>query len=255
MNTTKQELKLGKLGYKPQKNPLQLKNYIIESKLPKIPDISKPFEAFKDDWLMLGNDQYGDCVWAGAGHEHMLWNAENNNPFIITEKNILKAYSDVTGFNPKNPNSDQGTVVSQAMDYRIKKGLLDANGKRHKLIASPEIDNKNENAIKTAAFLIDGVGIGFEVPSYAMEQFQAGQPWEYEGKKNIEGGHYVPIVGYDADYLYCVTWQKIQKMSIDFYEKLNDESWAPISPDLFKNNKSPDGLDLATIQSDVKILS
>src|SRR3954453_12473384 len=26
-------------------------------------------------WGMLGNDNYGCCVWAGAAHETMLWNA------------------------------------------------------------------------------------------------------------------------------------------------------------------------------------
>ena len=44
-------------------------------------------------------------------------------------------------------------------------------------------------------------------------------------------------------------------MSIDFYEKLNDESWAPIAPELFKANKSHDGLDVNTIQTDVKVLA
>jgi hypothetical protein len=34
-------------------------------------------------WGMLGNDHYGDCVWAGAAHETMLWNKE-------AARNVLK---------------------------------------------------------------------------------------------------------------------------------------------------------------------
>ena len=62
----------------------------------------------------------------------------------------------------------------------------------------------------------------------------------------IGSGHYVPIIGYDANYLYVVTWGQIQKMTWAFYDKYNDEAWVMLSQEMFNSGKSPEGFDLST---------
>jgi hypothetical protein len=34
-------------------------------------------------WNMFANDQYGDCVEAGAAHEHMLWTLEGGGQSAV----------------------------------------------------------------------------------------------------------------------------------------------------------------------------
>ena len=53
----------------------------------------------------------------------------------FNNQSVLKDYSAVTGFNPNDPNTDQGTDMQVAASYRRKTGVLDAAGKRHKVIA------------------------------------------------------------------------------------------------------------------------
>ena len=128
-------LKLGKKPARPGAVKLKLAKYLVKPKLPTPPKVFGHEALIGPNWEMLGNDQYGDCVWAGAAHETMLWNKEAARAVTFNNQSVLKDYSAVTGFNPNDPNTDQGTDMQVAASYRRKTGVLDANGKRHKVIA------------------------------------------------------------------------------------------------------------------------
>ena len=83
-------------------------------------------------WGMDANDTVGDCVCAGAAHETILWTTETGHPATFTDASVLSDYSAVTGYNPDDPNSDQGTDVRTYLKYRAKTGILDGHGARHK---------------------------------------------------------------------------------------------------------------------------
>jgi hypothetical protein len=113
---------------------------------------------------------------------------------------------------------------------------------------------RNVADLTVAIYLFSAVGIGIEVPSSAMDQFNAGQPWTVVKNSPIEGGHYVPAVAYDRTYIYVVTWGKIQPMAWSFLKTYNDESVAYLSTEMLVNNKSLEGFDLKTLQSDLSKL-
>src|SRR4029077_18940153 len=85
-------------------------------------------------WQMLGNGPdntvspgfqgAGDCVFAGGGHETMLWTLEAGSGAEFTGATAISDSSAVTGYNPKDPNSDQGTDVREALKYRQNTGLI-----------------------------------------------------------------------------------------------------------------------------------
>jgi hypothetical protein len=128
-------LKLGKKPARPGAVKFKLANYLEKLKLPTPPKVFGHEGLIGANWEMLGNDQYGDCVWAGAAHETMLWNKEAARTVTFNNQSVLKDYSAVTGFNPNDPNTDQGTDMQVAASYRRKTGVRDAAGKRHKVIA------------------------------------------------------------------------------------------------------------------------
>ena len=66
-------LKLGKKPARPGAVKLKLAKYLVKAKLPTPPKVFG-HQSLIGAWNMLGNDRYGDCVWAGAAHEHMLIN-------------------------------------------------------------------------------------------------------------------------------------------------------------------------------------
>ena len=214
-------------------------------------------------WGMLGNGPdgtvspgfhgAGDCVFAGGDHETMLWTLEGGNPASFTGANAISDYSAVTGYNPDNPDSDQGTDVRVALKYRQNTGLIDAAGNRHKIGIYLALEPGNTDHLLEALFLFGSVGIGIQFPDSAMDQFGSGKPWSVVHGAKIEGGHYVPLVA-ERGNLVCVTWGRIQQLTLQFYMRYCDEAWAILSPEMLNADKSPEGFDLAQLQADLNAL-
>lgn len=206
------------------------------------------------NWQMLGNDTVGDCVFAGAGHETMAWNNEAGHTVTFDNKSVLSDYSAVTGYNPNDPNTDQGTDMQVAASYRRKTGVTDASGKRHQVAAYLALTTGDKTQLKQAIYLFGAVGIGIKFPASAMTQFNAGKAWTVVSGSKIEGGHYVPAIGYDSRYVYIVTWGKLQKMSWGFYKHYSDEAIAYVSSEMLNGGVSLEGFNLSQLQADLSQL-
>jgi hypothetical protein len=246
-----------KLGKKPARQDavtFKLANYIDTTVLPTPPDSFGHEQVIAAKaWGMLGNDDYGDCVWAGAAHETMLWNTERDKTISFDETHVLSDYSKVTGFDPKDPHTDQGTDMQAAASYRRKTGVVDGAGKRHKVAAYLAITPGDVQQHLIALYVFGVVGIGINFPGSAMDQFNAGQPWHVVAGAKIEGGHYIPLVA-KRDNLDVITWGQIQEMTPAFLEKYNDESIAYISREMLTSGRSPEGFDLTQLKADLAAL-
>jgi hypothetical protein len=241
-------MKLGKLKSK-KAVTFKFSDYVLTQELPKPPS-TFGHERLVANWQMLGNDSYGDCVWAGAAHETMMWNKEAGKDVSFTDKAVLSDYSAVTGFNPHVPSSDNGTDMQQAASYRRKTGVVDSLGKRHTIAAYLALTPGDLVQHYQALWLFGAVGIGIEFPSTAMDQFNKNKPWSVVRGASIEGGHYIPLVA-KRKQIECVTWGKVQPLSTAFFRKYNDESLAYVSLECLVNNKSPEGFDAQALLDDL----
>lgn len=207
-------------------------------------------------WGMLGNDQYGDCVFAGGAHETMLWNKEAGKNVAFSAESVLGDYGAVTGFTPNDPNSDQGTNVRDALSYRRSTGLADASGSRHQIAAFVALEPGNWEQLLEAVYLFSGVGIGVEFPASAMDQFDQGKPWSVVPGSPIEGGHYIPVIGHATrDSVSVVTWGQKIYMTSAFYKKYCDEAYALLSQEMMtKTGKSREGFDFEELKADLSLL-
>jgi hypothetical protein len=111
--------------YRTGKNPpkfhaktLHLSDYLGTNLLPDpsrrvyreylTPDSAKQF---------YGNDLYGDCVWAMSANALISMTAHTGTIVIPTLADVLKGYSDVTGFSVGPPvMNDNGTAITDALD-------------------------------------------------------------------------------------------------------------------------------------------
>lgn len=206
-------------------------------------------------WGMLGNDSAGDCAIAGPAHETMLLNAEAGTQIPFTTQGVLAIYSAITGYNPNDPNTDQGSNVRDVLNYRAQTGFKDADGNIHKIGAYVALTAGNWAELLQALLVFETVGIGIQVPQSAMEQFQAGQPWTVVQNSPIEGGHYVPVVARpNEDIVKVVTWGALQEMTAEFYRTYCDEAWCYISVEDLTSGKTLDGFDLQALEDDLNAL-
>lgn len=210
--------------------------------LPSVPAVFGHGNDFLGEgWKMLGNgpddtvspgfEGCGDCAWAGPAHETMelCQNARRPVP-EFTGKVVVEQYGEYSGYNPATGENDNGSSVRDVLNWRRTKGLRDAKGGVHKIGAFVALEVGNLQHIIEAAYLFECVGIGFEVPESAKQQFGEGAPWSVIPGAEIVGGHYVPVVGRpEAGMLAVVTWAKRQPMTEQFYTKYVDECWAYVS--------------------------
>jgi hypothetical protein len=208
-------------------------------------------------WGMFANDRYGCCVWSGAAHETRLWTYEGSNKNTwFRDKDVLADYSECAGFDPNNPDTDQGTDMQKAAAYRRNTGIRDAYGQRHKIDAYLAISPGDLELHLDAIWLFGTVGIGFRVPESAMDQNAAHEPWTVVSRTRMLTGHYVPAVQWNGEMLDVVTWGEGQYMSPQFLAKYNDESVCYLSTEMLRaDGRSLEAFDLAGLKDRLRNLA
>ena len=244
---------LGKLPARAGAVKFQMKKYVNLSRLPTPPAEFGHYDLVQN-WGVLGNAQYGDCVWAGAAHETMLWNKEAGRDVAFSTPNVLSDYSAVTGFNKNDSSTDQGTDMQKAASYRLKTGVADANGVRHKIGAYLAIEVGNLEELLVAGYLFSASGTGVLVPDSAQDQFEH-EPWSIVQGSQVEGGHYVPFMGMRGGYFRFNTWGGMQPAKDDWVVKYMDEGFAYISYEMLTEDKSIDGFDRQQLLDNVNALT
>ncbi len=246
-----------KLGKKPARAgavKLRFAAYADAAALPTLPQMFG-HDGLISSWPTLANDQYGDCVWAGAAHETMLLAKEAGNTVTFTDADVLADYAAVTGFKPDDHGTDQGTDLQVAASYRRKTGIIDATGRRHRIASYLALEPGNVSDILLAAYMFV-CGVGLQLPSSALDQTKKKMPWYYVADSPVEGGHYVPLIGRRADGLFVfVSWGAIQLATPHFVRKYCDEAIAYLSQENLVNRKSPEGFDYDTLTADLARLA
>ena len=244
--------RLGRLPNDPAKPRVQLRP-LIGATLTPPPSVD--WVSGVKSWNMAANDRLGDCTCAGAGH--MVTQTEHYgqaHDVVIADADTIKMYSAISGYNPKTGAHDDGAELQDALGYWRKTGLAG-----YKIEAFAQIDASDLDLVRSAISVFGACYTGFAFPGSAMDQFDAGKPWTVvKGSKN-EGGHCVPIMGYDQASFTCITWGAAQKMDLAFYQKYfvpENDVWVAIDTDWLRAvGTSPAGLDVATLNADYQALT
>lgn len=248
-----------KLGLKPvlAQPRLRLADYFT-SDLPSVNDLKFPFGH--TDLItpeMFGNDSVGDCDPVALVEGVRLLTAGQGKEANFTTQTVLQLYSDITGYNPDDPSTDQGTDVHEGFQYWQNTGITDADGNVHKVLDYAGLTPGDWDELLVALSLFDVVYIGLSMPTYAQDQFTAGQPWHLlPGRHQIEGGHAVPVVGAQSATLgQLFTWGGVGGIESTFYSTLSTVAVVAITPDMFTNGKTMEGIDLNKLQADLPLLN
>ena len=243
--------KLGKLPKRHDPRTINLKDYIPAGAPPIPPSVEYWQKRLSSDWKMMTNDVLGSCTIAAAGHLTMLWTTYSDEEFIPSDAQVIADYSAITGYTPNDPSTDQGAVELDVLNYWRKPGMM---GRAIEGYAA--VDLSNQEQVNQAIFLFGGIYTGFSVPASAMDQFNAGRPWDVVSNDGGSvGGHAVPVVGYDATYLYAITWGAVQKLTWAFWNQYFDEAYSIISPYwLNKKALTPAGFGINELRRDLGLM-
>lgn len=247
------KLKLGKQLARHDPRTLLLASYVTPA-LP-VPPAQANLTAKINSWGMMENDQLGDCTCAAAGHLIMEWTANAGKKMVTpTDKQIVAAYSAITGYNPQTGANDNGAVEIDVLNYWRQSGIA-----KHKIGAYVALEPSNHIHIMDSVYIFEGCYIGLQLPTSAQSQVQNHQPWSVppggptgDGKPGSWGGHAVPVVAYDARGVTVVTWGALQRMTWSFWEAYCDEAYAILSSDYLNDKQEcPAGFNMQQLQSDL----
>jgi hypothetical protein len=241
-------MKLGKLSALYDRRTLKLSRYLDVPKLPPLPPESNWLKKVSK-FNMGGNDQYGDCVIAGAAHMRQTWTANAGRREIITpDKTIIKQYLKLTG------GQDTGLNMLATLNYWRHTGLFG-----DKIGAFVSVNPRKSTQMQYANWLFGGIYLGILLPNSAQNQ----QIWDVppggpvgDGEPESWGGHCVCAGKITPDLCTVATWGEEQKMTTAFTAMYCDEAYAIITLDWFNvEHKTPTGLAWKDLMADLKALT
>lgn len=204
--------RLGRLPSPPEKRAPTFKLAYLPQ-LPTAPP-SDDYGRLVTDWPMYRNDVLSCCTSAASGHLEEVWSAEvDGSPHEVTDQDVVRFYERSTGYDPSDPSTDRGGDMLTVLETWRKVGI----GGR-KILAFAEVDASNQAEVRTALWLFSGLYVGVRLPRSAMEQFQAGKPWEVVYRDGgILGGHCVPAIAYDQYGVTFVSWGRTVQAGWDWW--------------------------------------
>ena len=241
--------KLGRLSHDPIKvaRCVQAHDILNLSTLPATPaafDWSQKNGA-NLTYPMLGNDRYGDCVFASACHLIGTWTGQTGTQEAITDAEALDAYSRFTGFDPRNPSSDGGANMLDVAK-RWAKGEAIAG---HVLKAFVAVDTKRLDLVAAAENLFGGLWTGWALPLawQGADEWQAGPSTQGQWAPNSWGGHAVSKLLFSPAMYGVKTWTQNMPVTPAAFDTYCGEAYALISQDMWAQltgGRCPAGVDL-----------
>lgn len=206
-------------------------------------------------WPMFDNDTLGDCAIATVGHMIQLYTSYTRpTAEIMTIPEIIEFYELAGGYNPANPATDQGCVISDVLRLWNARGVS-VGGYMDRISGFIRVDPLVATETKYSLWWFGAVYIGVQLPI----AWQTAHSWDLpanllgDNAPGSWGGHAIPIVAYDADGVTVITWGEKMKMSWAAMHAYCDESWAVISPDFInQQGVTPANFDWAYLLASMK---
>ena len=247
-------MKFGRVIPRVTPQHFRLSNY-LKAGLPAAPTSSdftpKGGSVLRD---VLGNDQYGCCVLSGGGH---LVGTETGNAgalFPVTTAEVLAQYTAITGFNPNDPSTDQGTNISDALTYWKTKGTVNGT----KILGSLSVDPTNKAEVQAAMWLFENLIFGVALPDAYVTPFPNADGFVWDvGTPNPNNGHCFLGVGHTTAGIMIDTWGLFGTFTYAAIAALcsskdGGELYVVLTPDQIAKaaTKAPNGVDWSSIIAD-----
>lgn len=241
--------RLGCLPPHPSSHPVHTVRLALylDSELPPPPPVFEP--SPRATFRAFGNDYAGDCAVAAVANVDCAVDPEGS--IYIATSDVLAIYTEVTGYDPEDPSTDNGAILSDVLAACHTSAIGGLGG--HVLTAFAEMDHadvyKLHQAVSTPGL---GVVIGLRMPNAAKGAARWEGPLTDEGDDapGSWGGHAVALVGYhlERDVWTVVSWGEEIEMEDSFLAAYCNEAWCLV------DGEAP-GVDVARLRADLARLA
>jgi hypothetical protein len=153
-----------------------------------------------------GNDKYGDCVEAEEAHFiGVVTGAGEGTLYSYTPEQTLALYTALTGFNPNDPSTDQGTDPVACLNYFTQNAYADGSK-----LAGWAMGDANDQAL--TQYGLDTFGNAkawLGLPDALVQNMPtaSGFVWDTSlGGADNANGHCVGFGGYTEQGVIVMTW-------------------------------------------------
>jgi hypothetical protein len=184
-------------------------------KLPPPPDLVD-WEGGITAWGMMGNDNAGDCVFAGGGHEIQVVTDQTGVMATPSDSEIIGMYESWAGYVPGDSTTDNGYVEADFLDKWLAQGYCG-----QKLLGHVSALPANLDHVKKGIAFFGPAYIGANLPVSAQSQ----DVWDVVADDGgVWGGHCMIVPQYDANGVTFITWGSLKRATWAWWNKYVDES-------------------------------
>lgn len=203
-------------------------------------------------WPMYANDTVGDCTFASQGHLETLYAQNTRSGLVISDEDVLTAYSGATGYDAADPSTDQGCEMLKALRWWRKMGLGGS-----KIEAFADIGDEDEH-LRLAIAHLGGAVLGLALPTQAESQTVWDVRPDASSSADVPGSwgaHAVAAVGYDEEHVTLVTWGVRKRLTWRALAAWGFERWAVLSPNVLQDGTAFTGLDLPALRAELRAVT
>lgn len=196
----------------------------------------------KTDWPMADNDTLGDCTIAGACHVNQAGAVIAAEPWAYEGDDATKeTYFGLTG------GADTGLMLPQVLRPWHSTGLWGEKNGGYALVHP-----KNTRGVKQAIWIFGNAYIAVNLPVPAQGQFRpdGSGVWELTrtaADYDIEGGHCVVPVAYNATGPIAVTWGGTVQITWEWWATYVSQVYAVVPPAFVERGGDGRGFNLAAL--------
>ena len=215
---------------------------------PPVPTSIEWLRGMPLDLGMMMNDKLGCCAIAGLHHARQVWSLEAGGVEITDpDTDVLADYEALAGYNPADPDTDQGAVLQDVLAGCVSRGITTVRGP-DKLLGYIEIDPRLQQDVREVIALSGVAYLGINIPE-AWTEMEGGGKWD-DASGPVAGGHCIIAVGYDADGFDIVSWGMRFRLTNAGFGKSCNEAYALIDRNwVEKTGLTPGGISIDDLET------
>lgn len=256
----------GKPGRRPPKNAPALRlGPLLTGMVPVHPASEDYLAALHGGWQELGNQDAGDCVAVTWGNiRRLVTSTLTSHGYYPSQAEVWDIYrTQNLGFDPagdpsvNGPGSpaDGGMDIQALLEFLVSTGGPDGV----KAVAFAKVNHRDTAEVKAAIAIFGYLWTGVQVQQQNMDQFAAGQPWDWNPAAAVIGGHSVITGGYGApgagplggDERF-ITWAAETSFTDAYWQSAVDEAWVVLWPEHLGRAEFLEGVNVAQLAADYR---